>query len=82
MISNWGFRIIPLSCQLEESCMGFNNKLGTLHKIIEFYTEFFSVCPNITSTFFTVNMFKSFVEENNDPNKICRHVHGLLLYQT
>jgi len=57
--------------------MGFNNKLGTLHKIIEFYTEFFSVCPNITSTFFTVNMFKSFVEENIDSNKICRHVHGI-----
>jgi hypothetical protein len=31
----------------------------TLHKITEFYTEWFSVYPNITSKFRTISMFKT-----------------------
>jgi hypothetical protein len=52
----------------------------TLHKITEFYTEWFSVYPNITSTFCTIAIFKNCVKQNNDINKTCRYVHDLLLY--
>jgi hypothetical protein len=45
----------------------------TLHKITEFYTEWFSVCPNITSKFRNTAVFKSFVKCNNDSNKTCRY---------
>jgi hypothetical protein len=31
----------------------------TLYKITEFYIEWFSVCPNINSIFFTFAMFKT-----------------------
>jgi hypothetical protein len=31
----------------------------TLHKITEFYTEWFSIYPNITSKFRTIAMFKT-----------------------
>jgi hypothetical protein len=31
----------------------------TLHKITEFYTEWFSVYPNITSNFRTIAIFKT-----------------------
>jgi hypothetical protein len=41
----------------------------TLHEITDFYTEWFSVCPNITSKFCTIAIFKSFVKENNDSNE-------------
>jgi hypothetical protein len=44
----------------------------TLHKITEFYTEWFSVCPNITSKFRTIVIFKNWVKQNNDSNKTCR----------
>jgi hypothetical protein len=55
----------------------------TLHKITEFYTEWFSVYPNITSKFRTIAIFnKNFVKQNNDPNKTYRYVHDLLLYQS
>jgi hypothetical protein len=54
----------------------------TLHKITEFYTEWFWVCPNTASKFRTTTIFKSFVKQNNDSNKTCRYVHDLLLYQT
>jgi hypothetical protein len=37
-----------------------------LNKIREFYTEWFRVCPNITSTFRIVAIFKSYIKENND----------------
>jgi hypothetical protein len=45
----------------------------TLHKITEFYTEWFSVCPNITSKFRNTAVFKSFVKCKNDSNKTCRY---------
>jgi hypothetical protein len=54
----------------------------TLHKITEFYTEWFSVYPNITSKFRTIAIFKNYVKQNNDSNKTCRYVHDLLLYQS
>jgi hypothetical protein len=46
-----------------------------LHKITEFYTKRFSVCPNITSKFRTTTVFKSSAKENNGYNKICRYIH-------
>jgi hypothetical protein len=35
----------------------------TLHKITEFYTELFSVYPNITSKFRTIAIFKTCVKQ-------------------
>jgi hypothetical protein len=52
----------------------------TLHKITEFYTEWFSVYPNTTSKFRTITMFQNCVKQNNDSNKTYRYVHDLLLY--
>jgi hypothetical protein len=43
----------------------------SLQKITEFYTEWFSVCPNIISKYRTIVIFRSFVTQNNDSNKIC-----------
>jgi hypothetical protein len=54
----------------------------TLHKITEFYAEWFSVYPNIPSKFRNITMFKNCVKQNNDSNKIYRYVHDLLLYQS
>jgi hypothetical protein len=54
----------------------------TLHKITEFYTEWFSVCTNITSKFGTIAIFKNCVKQNNDSNKTYRYVHDLLLLQS
>jgi hypothetical protein len=53
----------------------------TMHKITEFYTEWFSVYP-ITSKFHTIATFKKCVKQNNDSNKTYRYVHDLLLYQS
>jgi hypothetical protein len=41
----------------------------TLHKITKFYTEWFSVYPNITSKIRTIANFKNCVKQNNDSNK-------------
>jgi hypothetical protein len=54
----------------------------TLHKITEFYTEWFSVYPNITSKIRTIAIFKNRVKQNNDSNKTYRYVHDLLPYQS
>jgi hypothetical protein len=54
----------------------------TLHKITEFYTEWFSVHPNITSKFRTITIFKNYVKQNNDSNKTYRYVSDLLLHQS
>jgi hypothetical protein len=35
----------------------------TLHRITKFYSEWFSVCPNITSIFCIIALFKSSVKE-------------------
>jgi hypothetical protein len=53
-----------------------------LHKITEFYTQCFSVYPDITSKFWTIAIFKNYVKQNNDSNKTYSYVHGLLLYQS
>jgi hypothetical protein len=34
-----------------------------LHKITEFYTEWHSICPNITSKCSTIAIFKNFVKD-------------------
>jgi hypothetical protein len=47
------------------------------HKITEFYTRWFSICPKIPSKFQTSTIFKSSVKENKDPYETCRHVHDL-----
>jgi hypothetical protein len=52
----------------------------TLHKITEFYTEWFSVCLKLTSKFRTIAIFKNCVKQNNDSNKTYRYVHDILLY--
>jgi hypothetical protein len=49
----------------------------TLHKITEFYTEWFSVYHNITSKVRTVATFKNCIKQNNDSNKAYRFVHDL-----
>jgi hypothetical protein len=54
----------------------------TLHKITEFYTEWFSVCPNIPSKFRTITIFKNCVKQNNDSMETYRYVHDLLVYQS
>jgi hypothetical protein len=36
----------------------------TLHKITEFDTEWFSICPNITLKFRTIAVFKNCVKQN------------------
>jgi hypothetical protein len=54
----------------------------TLHKITEFYTELFSVYPNITSKFRTIAIFKNCAKQNNYLNKTYRYVHDLLPYQS
>jgi hypothetical protein len=54
----------------------------TLHKIAEFYTECFSVYPNITSKFRTIAILKNCVKQNNDSNKTYSYVHDLLLYKS
>jgi hypothetical protein len=53
-----------------------------LRKFTAFYTDRFSVCPNINANFRDIAIFKNVVKQNNDSNKICRYVRGLLLYQT
>jgi hypothetical protein len=53
-----------------------------LHKITEFYTEWFSVYHNITSTIRTIAIIKNWVKQNNDSNKTYRYVQDLLLYQS
>jgi hypothetical protein len=42
----------------------------TLHNIKKFYIQWFNVRPNITSTFRTIAIFKTFVKQNKNSNKI------------
>jgi hypothetical protein len=50
----------------------------SLEKDMEFYTEWLSVCPNITSKSPTIAIFKTtVVAQNNLSNKTCRCVHDL-----
>jgi hypothetical protein len=41
--------------------------------------QYFSDCPNITSKHRSIDVFKTFVKQNNDWNKTCTYVHELLL---
>jgi hypothetical protein len=54
----------------------------TLHRIRYLYTEWFSVCLNITSKFHSIATFNRFIKQNKYLNKTCRHVRDLLQYQT
>jgi hypothetical protein len=54
----------------------------TLHKITDSCTEWFRVCPNITLKFRSIAIFKAFIKQSNDLNKIFSYLHGLSLYQT
>jgi hypothetical protein len=54
----------------------------TLHKIIEFCKDWFSLWPTLNSKIQTTIIFKSSVRENIDLNKIDRCVHDLALYKT
>jgi hypothetical protein len=54
----------------------------TLHRIAELCTEWFSVRPNIPSTFRTTAILKSFFKQNDCTNKPFRYVHYHLLHQT
>jgi hypothetical protein len=52
------------------SCITCNNsKLSSiemsLHNITELYTGWFSICPNATSEYCFIAIFKNFVKENN-----------------
>jgi hypothetical protein len=46
----------------------------TLHM----YADCFSLCPDITSKFCTIAIIRSFVEQNNDSNKV-KYAHELSL---
>jgi hypothetical protein len=52
-----------------------------MHKIAEFCTKCFSVCPNITSILHTIAIPKIFVKQNNGSNKNCRYVHDLVQHK-
>jgi hypothetical protein len=54
----------------------------TLHKITELCTEWFSFCPNLTSEFRTIAMFKRSVKQSDYSNKSFRYVFDLLLHQS
>jgi hypothetical protein len=63
---------MPLSCQLEIVVTNVIitsqqvYKCMTLHRISELYTQWFSVCLNITSKFRTIAIFENFVKQHND----------------
>jgi hypothetical protein len=50
----------------------------TLHKITEFYTQWFRVFPNIAQNFTPSPYLESCIKQYNDSHKTCRHVHNLL----
>jgi hypothetical protein len=50
----------------------------TLHKIKEFYTEWFSACLNKPSIFRTITTFKTIVK-NNDQIKLVGVSHDFVL---
>jgi hypothetical protein len=50
-----------------------------LYKITEFCTGWFNICPNITSKYRTIDIFKSFVTQHT--NKTYRYAHYLFLHQ-
>jgi DNA-binding transcriptional regulator/RsmH inhibitor MraZ len=52
-----------------------------MHKTIEFCTEWFSVCPEITPKFRTTVILKSSIKENNDLKKICMYVGDMTLME-
>jgi hypothetical protein len=53
-----------------------------LHKITEFYTEWFSVYPNITSKFRTIVVFKTVSNKMMIQIKLVGMSIELLLYQS
>jgi hypothetical protein len=59
-------------------------RVMTLHKVTEFYTKWFRVCPTLTSKLRTAVIYKSFAKEKlkNYLNKTFTYIYDLLLYQT
>jgi hypothetical protein len=53
-----------------------------LHKITEFYTKRFNICPKITLKFRKTAIFKISVKENNNSNKSLMYALHLSLYKT
>jgi hypothetical protein len=55
-----------------------------LHKITEFYTKRFNICPKITLKFRNTAIFKISVKENNNSNKSLMYEYALnlSLYKT
>jgi hypothetical protein len=76
-------RGLLLSSWKERTGIRFNtnklNRMQTLHKITELWTEWFSDCSKINSKFNTIARFKSPVKENDDSNKTYRYAHDLSL---
>jgi hypothetical protein len=71
----------------EKSFIKYNKKLKCLARpafdgIAGFYTQWFSVCSNITSKFRTITILKSYTKQNNDSIQAYRHVYDLPLHQT
>jgi hypothetical protein len=58
----------------------FLTLLKKSHKIMDFYTEWSSICCSITSILHNVAIFEGFVKEKNDYDETC-YDHDLLLYQ-
>jgi hypothetical protein len=83
-----GLQNYAVFIQFGNGCIKFNNnKINSLpsmslHKIIEFYIKWFSVCPNITSKFQTTAIFRRPVKENNDSHRIYRYTHNISLHKT
>jgi hypothetical protein len=80
-----GFRIMPLLCPLKKNCIKYNDKINslqrcditwncrTLHRVVR-------VCPNITSKFHTISIFKCLSKQNNDWDKTCRYMPVIFYY--
>jgi hypothetical protein len=49
----------------------------TLHKTTKLFTEWFSVCPKITSKLCTIAIDKGFFKQKNYSNKTSWYVHDL-----
>jgi hypothetical protein len=70
------FKIITLSCQMENSCIKListSQFINTHRTKLHNSTQWVSRRPNRTSKFRTIAIFKSFVKENTDSNKSCRY---------
>jgi hypothetical protein len=67
--TGWGLQNYAVITPIRKKCIKFNNRrlktlqIYDLHKLTEFYTEWFSVYPSITSNFRIIAMFRCFVNK-------------------